>query len=81
MNSRATRVGTFEVCIPTHVTLRMLIMQVLDSQLHFLVNGNAKMTVPPLLWPVNRIKIGGHVELPSDPTIHSLYCGHTFVFK
>ena len=27
-----TQVGTFEVCVPTHVTLRIFIMQVLASQ-------------------------------------------------
>ena len=55
----------------------MFIMQVLASQLHFLTNRNAGLTVPPLLWPVNCIKIGVHVELPSGPTVHSLYCGPT----
>ena len=29
-------------------------------------------------WPVNCTKIGGHVELPSDPTVHSLYCVYTY---
>ena len=74
MNSRATRVGTFEVCVTMHVALRMFIMRVLASQLHFLANRNADLTVPPLLWPVNCIKIGGHVEQPSGLTVHSLYC-------
>ena len=65
------------LCIPTHVALRMFIMQVLASQLHFLANRNAGWTIPPLLWPVNCIKIGGHVVLLSFPTVHSLYCGVT----
>ena len=69
MNSRATRVGTFEVCVPTHVALRRFIIQVLASQLHFMTNRNAGLTVPPLLWPVNCIKIGVHVEQPSGPTV------------
>ena len=49
-------------------------MQVLASQLHFLVNTNAELAIPPLFWPVNCIKIGGHVALLSDPTVYSLYC-------
>ena len=74
INSRVvTRVGTFEACAPTHVALRMLIMQVLASQLHFLANKNAELAIPPLFWPVNCIKIGTHVALLSDPTVYSLY--------
>ena len=53
----------------------MFIMQVLASQLHFLANKNAELAIPPLFWPVNCIKIGGHVALLSDPTVYSLYCG------
>ena len=49
-------------------------MQVLASQLPFLVNRNAEVAVPPLLWPVNCIKIGGHVALRSGPAVYSLYC-------
>ena len=49
-------------------------MQVLASQLHFLANRNAGLAVPPLLWPVNCIKIKGHVALLSGPTVYSLYC-------
>ena len=49
-------------------------MQVLASQLHFLANKNAELAIPPLFWPVNCIKIGGHVALLSDPTVYSLYC-------
>ena len=52
----------------------MFIMQVLASQLHFLANRNAGLANPLLLWPVNCIKIGGHVALLSGPTFHSLYC-------
>ena len=74
INSRVTRVGTFEVSVSMHVALRMFIMQVLASQLHFLANKNAELAIPPLFWPVNCIKIGGHVALLSDPTVYSLYC-------
>ena len=77
MNRRATRIKTFDVCVPTHVALRMFIMQVLASPLHFLANRNADLTVPPLLWPVNCIKIGGHVELLSGPTVHSLFFAYS----
>ena len=49
-------------------------MQVLASQLHFLANRNAGLAIPPLFWPVNCIKIGGHVVLLSGPTVYSLYC-------
>ena len=66
----------FEVCVPTYVSLRMFIMQVLASQLHFLANRNAELAIPPLFWPVNCLKIGGNVALFSDPTFYSLYCGH-----
>ena len=51
-------------------------MQVLASQLHFLANKNAELAIPPLFWPVNCIKIGGHVALLSDPTVYSLYCAY-----
>ena len=57
------------------VALCMFIVQVLASQLHFLANRNAGLAILPLLWPVNCIKIGGHVALLSDPTVHSLYSG------
>ena len=49
-------------------------MQVVATQLHFLANRNAGLAIPQLFWPVNRIKIGGHVALLSCPTVHSLYC-------
>ena len=39
-----TRVGTFDVCVATHVALRMFIMQVMAGQLHFLANSNAGRT-------------------------------------
>ena len=54
----------------------MFIMQVLASQLHidFLANRNARLDIPPLFWPVNCIKIGGHVALLSGPTVYFLYC-------
>ncbi len=51
-------------------------MQVLASQLHFLANRNAELAVPPLFWPVNCIKIGGHVALLSCPSIHFLFYDH-----
>ena len=40
----STRVGIFEVSVATHAALRMFIMQVLVSQLNFLVNRNAEWT-------------------------------------
>ena len=80
INRKATRVGTFEVCVSTHVSLRMFIMQVLASQLPFLANRNAELAVPPLFWPYNCIKIGGHVALLSGPTVYTLYCGYTEIF-
>ena len=49
-------------------------MQVLASQLFFLANRNAGQAIPPLFWPVNNIKIGGHVALLSDPSVNCLYC-------
>ena len=52
-------------------------MQVLASQLPFLGNRNAELAVPPLFWPVNCIKIGGHVALLSGPTVYTLYCDQT----
>ena len=52
-------------------------MQVLASHLPFLANRNAELAVPPLLWPVNCIKIKGHVALLSGPTVYSLYCAET----
>ncbi len=81
INRRATPFGIFEVCVLTHVALRMFIMQVLASQLHFLAsqlhflaNRNAELAVPPLFWPVNCIKIGGHVALlMSCPSIYFLF--------
>ena len=52
-------------------------MQVLASQLPFLANRNAELAVPPLFWPDNCIKIGGHVALLSGPTVYTLYCAAT----
>ena len=77
INRKATRVGTFEVCVSTHVSLRMFIMLVLASQLPFLANRNAELAVPPLFWPDKCIKIGGHVALLSGPTVYTLYCAST----
>ena len=81
-NRRATRVGIFEFCVPTHVALRMFIMEVLASQLPFLANTSASLPVPLSFWPVNCIKVTGeagrgHVALLSGPTVYSLYCAHT----
>ena len=50
-------------------------MQVQASQLHFLANRNPGEAIASLFWPVNGIKIGGHVALLSDPTVRCLYCG------
>ena len=52
----------------------MFIMQILPGQLPFLANRNVELAVPPLLWPDNCIKIGGHVALLSGPTVYTLYC-------
>ena len=41
---------------PTHVALRMLIMQVLARQLPFLANRYAELAVLQLFWQVNCIK-------------------------
>ena len=75
LNRRTTRVGTFEVCVPrmSHYAC-FIIMQVLGSELTFLAIRNAELAAPPLFWPVNCIKIGGRVELLSEPTVYSLYC-------
>ena len=75
MKSRDTQVGTFEVCHSTHVALRMFIMQVLASQLHFLANRNADLFTNTLARQMHKIE--GHVELPSNSSVHSLYCGIT----
>ena len=80
LHRRATRVGTFEVCVPTlvHYGLRtFIIMQVLDCQLLFLGNRNTELAVPLLFWQVNCIKIGGHVALLSGPTVYSINCAPT----
>ena len=75
INRKVTRVCSFEVCVPAHVALRMFIMQVLASQLHYLANRNAELAISPLFWSIKCIKICGHAALLSDPTIHSLYSG------
>ena len=71
-----TRFGTFDVCVAKYVTLRMFIVQVLASQLHFLASRNIGLPILPLFWPVNCLKVGGHVALLSDPTVYSLYCAY-----
>ena len=45
------------------------------QSLHFLANRNPGLANPPLFWPVNCIKIRGHVALLSGPTVYSLYWG------
>ena len=54
-------------------------MQVLASQLLFLANRNAGLAISPLFWPINCIKIGGHVARLSDLTVKCLYCGITLL--
>ena len=54
-------------------------MQVLASQLLFLANRNAGLAISPLFWPINCIKIGGHVARLSDPTVNCLYCAITLL--
>ena len=81
INRRTTQVGTFEVCVAAHVALRMFIMQALVSQLSFLANRNAELAVQPLFWPVNHIKIGGHVAQLNGPTVYSLYCDPSIRFN
>ena len=61
-NREAARVGILKVFFSTHVLLRMFIMQVLASQLPFLANRNAELTVAK------------HVALLSGPTVYFLYC-------
>ena len=57
-----TRVGTFEVCVPSISHYALFIMQVLTNQLHFLANRNAVLAIPPFIfWPVDCRKIKGHV--------------------
>ncbi len=76
--------GSFEVCVLTHVALRMFIMQVLASKLHFLANRNAELAVPPLFWPVNCMKIGEHVALLTCPSICFLFYANIcqrFIFE
>ena len=48
--------------------IRKLNSKYIYSQLHFPANRNADLAVPPLFWPVNCIKIGGHVALLSCRT-------------
>ena len=57
---------TFQVCVPTHVALRMFIVQVLACRLPLRANRNAELVVPPLLCPVNCIKIGEYVACTAE---------------
>ena len=70
---------TVEVSVSTHVALRMFIMQVLASRLHFLANRNTELPGPLILWPVNCVKMRGHVALVSGPTVYSLSCACTLL--
>ena len=64
----ATQVRTSEFCVLTHAALHhMFIMQLLACQLPFLASRKLELAVPPLMWAVNCIKIGGHVVLMSGP--------------
>ena len=74
-----TRVGTFEVCVPTHVTFRV-IMQPGPGQtmLQFLANKSAELAVPQFFGPENCIK--RHVELLSGPSSYLLFRGVAVVF-
>ena len=56
---------------------RMVNKQKSHSSTHLLANRDARLVIPPLFWPANCIKVGGHVELLSDPTVNSLYCART----
>ena len=64
-----------------HVALRMFIMQVLASKLHFLANINAQLAVTPLFWTVNCINIGGPVALLSCPSIYFLFYAKSLSFE
>ena len=55
---RSPRITTFEVCVPTHIALRMFILHALTSQWHFLTNRNAELVVAPSLWRVNCTEVG-----------------------
>ena len=55
----------------------MFMMQVLACELPFLANRNTELADLPLLWPVNCIKVGGHVAQLSGPTLYSLNCALT----
>ena len=55
----------------TSVALRMFIMQVPASQLHFLSNRNNDLTIT---MASQLHKKGGHAQLLSVPTVHTLCC-------
>ena len=68
-----TGVKTFEVCpCIGHITH----VHYADSgqSIAFLANRNAELDLPPLLWPVNCIKLRGHVALLSSHTVYIPYC-------
>ena len=45
--------GGLIVCVAAHVPLRLLTVQILASQLHFLDNSNAELAAPPLFWAID----------------------------
>ena len=63
-----------------HDALRMFIMQVLTSQLHFLASRGGELAVLLLFWPVDCIKIGGHVALLICPSIYLLFYADVLLF-
>ena len=74
INRKVTQVGIFEVCVSTHVSLRMFIMQVLASQLYFRPIG----TLNWLFCSYSGQKLHGnegHVALQSGLSVYFLYCG------
>ena len=60
MNRRATRVGTFEVCVPTYVELCRI-------QLHFWPIETVKWLFCHYSGRSITSKVGGHVQLLSGP--------------
>ena len=64
-----------DFCDGNAVASHMLIMQVLARQMPFLANRNAELAIPPLFWPVSRIKIVGHFALLSGTSVYSLNGG------
>ena len=65
--------GSLESELLNFVSPRMFIIQTPASQLHILANRNAALSILPIFWPVNCIKIRGHVALLSGSTLFILY--------